>query len=305
MPKTKTATIDPVKVCVLALQKTVKSAADYYRVESANTKEVFSQALAILDKDSLDRLDSIIAAATPPTPETIAEEFRACGSQLELKHIKAEVGEELSRAAWKLLSAEDKDRLRALCSAPGAIAEATQQPPQTKQTLLNLTEQLQNLDTLLDTIEGDIPPELQQAVDGLLGEKELTEDAIAQKLDNYCALIQNRLSWAEQRKREAERLAKLAESDFKTVEFLKSRLKLHLEQTGKTKTRTERFNISVCKNGGKQPLRFDDIKPEDLPEEFQRVSIEPDREAIRQALESGSSLPFAYLGERETHIRIN
>ena len=110
--------------------------------------------------------------------------------------------------------------------------------------------------------------------------------------------------WAATRKAEAERLAKLAESDIKAVEFLKGRLKTHLEATEQQKLRTKRFNISVCANGGKAPLRFDNTSPEQMPERFKRVIVEPDKEAIRTALEAGEELSFAYLAEREKHLKI-
>ncbi len=41
-----------------------------------------------------------------------------------------------------------------------------------------------------------------------------------------------------------------------------------------------------------------------MPERFQRVSIEADKEAIRTALEAGEDIGFAYLAERESHLRI-
>ncbi len=41
-----------------------------------------------------------------------------------------------------------------------------------------------------------------------------------------------------------------------------------------------------------------------MPERFQRVLVEPDKEAIRTALEAGEELSFAYLAERDLHLRI-
>jgi len=41
-----------------------------------------------------------------------------------------------------------------------------------------------------------------------------------------------------------------------------------------------------------------------LPERFQKVSIDPNTMAIREALERGESLEFAMLGERATSMRI-
>ena len=77
-----------------------------------------------------------------------------------------------------------------------------------------------------------------------------------------------------------------------------------MPQTYQKKLRTKRFNISINGNGGKQPLRFDNTAPGDLPTRFQRTIIEPDKDAIRAALEAGEEISFAYLAERENHLRI-
>ncbi len=62
---------------------------------------------------------------------------------------------------------------------------------------------------------------------------------------------------------------------------------------------------AVLEGRGFKPKVFDESKPvEELPERFQRVSVEPDTKAIRQALESGEELDFARLGDRGASIRI-
>ncbi len=227
------------------------------------------------------------------------------------------------KAAWKLLPQSERERIKAICdgepqptlepqpepivktSEAYPIARSLQPEPSTrKSTLIELSADLEQLDSLLDTIDADIPVNLQTAVDELLAQREATHEALLEKLDNYCGLIQSRLMWAAARKAEADRLAKLAESDIKAVEFLKSRLKTHLEATEQQRLRTKRFNIALCANGGKAPLRFDNTPPEQMPERFKRVIVEPDKEAIRTALEAGEELIFAYLGERESHLRI-
>jgi hypothetical protein len=62
--------------------------------------------------------------------------------------------------------------------------------------------------------------------------------------------------------------------------------------------------IKVVKNGGKLPLSIDEGC---VPEEYiKKVVVEsPDKEKIRAALESGEVLPFASLGERGTHLKID
>ena len=314
--------IDPVKVCTLAL-KHVKCAADYHRIENANSTEIMTAAWEQLHIDEQQRLTELINSNAQLDPQNLVDELIACGVALELKRIKAEYGEMAVKAAWKLLPQFERDRIKAICESepeqipmlqpepaftnPQAyqIEQRQQLEPSTrKQTLIELSAELQQIDSLLETIEGDIPVDLQTSVDELLAQRESTTEALLEKLDNYCALIQSRLMWASARKAEADRLAKLAESDIKAVEFLKGRLKTYLEATNRQKLRTKRFNISVCANGGKAPLRFDNTLPEQMPERFKRVMVEPDTDAIRAALEAGEKLSFAFLKERESHLRI-
>ena len=107
--------------------------------------------------------------------------------------------------------------------------EPAPEPKPKPKTLIELTADFQQLDAILDTIEGDIPPDLQQAVDELLSQREQTHEQLLEKVDNYAALIQSRAYWAATRKAELERLSKLIESDQKAIDFLKGRLKAHLE----------------------------------------------------------------------------
>ncbi len=298
-----TTTIDPITLCSAAL-KSIKIASDFHRIGSTTEQSVFQTAWEQLPNSEQQRITEIVSANTLPTPEAIASELTACGNYIELKGIKAEYGEVAIKAAWTLLPQGERDRLKAICANVNqpvesqAVEASEPQPvpqPTKKPTLIELTAELQKLDSFLDTIDGDIPVELQQAVDELLAQRETTQEAVLEKLDNYAALIQSRVYWAATRKAEAERLAKLAETDARLIDFLKGRLKAYLEATEQNQLRTKRFNLSVCQNGGKAPLRFDNTLPEQMPERFQRVTIEPDKEAIRMALEAGEELGFAYL----------
>jgi len=47
-----------------------------------------------------------------------------------------------------------------------------------------------------------------------------------------------------------------------------------------------------------------DLDPKTLPERFQKITVEANSPAIREALESGEKLEFAELGERGTSLRI-
>ena len=315
MTTRKSATkIDPIVITAAAL-KSIKVASDYHRIRSTTEPKILEQAWNQLPESEQNRLTNIVNNDTQPEPQAIADELSSCGNKIELEAIKSNYGELAIKAAWKLLPQSERDRIKSLCEnqQKQEVEPVTEQPANysvestsklTKRNLIELTSDLQDLDNLLDTIEGDITPDIQTAVDELLQERDDTNEALLEKLDNYCGLIQSRLIWATSRKAEADRMAKLAESDMKTVDFLKARLKQHLQTIEQKKIRTKRFNISVCQNGGKAPLRFDDTLPEQMPERFQRTLIDADKEKIRAALEQGESLTFAFLSERESHLRI-
>ena len=72
-------------------------------------------------------------------------------------------------------------------------------------------------------------------------------------------------------------------------------------QSGHTESNT--IKASITKNGGKLPIVLT-VDPKDLPFDFQRVKIEANSDAIRDALEHGQEVPGAELGERGEHIKI-
>jgi len=124
------------------------------------------------------------------------------------------------------------------------------------------------------------------------------------KLDAYAALITEMTARAAMRKAELQRLQELASSN-ENRKTLKDRLKWFFETHGLKTIETPPYKLQLAKNGGKAPLILDESVPvAKLPERFQKVSIDPNTMAIREALERGESLEFAMLGERATSMRI-
>ena len=204
-PSTKPQPIDPVKVCTLAL-KQAKCVADYNRIGTANSPETLTSAWNLLAESEQQRITDILNNDVQPKPQAIADELIACGSALELKRLKSEYGDAV-KVAWKLLPESERDRIKQLCAESQQEPQPQPEPePQPKpelqskfkkHTLIELTAELQQLDELLETIDGDnIPVELQTAVDGMLDQREQTYDQLMDKLDNYAALIQSRAYWA-------------------------------------------------------------------------------------------------------------
>lgn len=107
--------IDPVKVCILAL-KQVTCVADYNRIDTANTPETLTAAWNLLAAPEQQHITDIINNNAQPDPQVLADELIACGTALELKHVKSEYGD-LVKQAWKLLP-----KLSAIASSNCALS---------------------------------------------------------------------------------------------------------------------------------------------------------------------------------------
>lgn len=168
-------------------------------------------------------------------------------------------------------------------------------------TLFNLTEEMLALMEAFEDIhdaggEGQAEAMLQE----FLGDFNLELEA---KVDAYCALIREYQARSKARWEECERLEVLAKRDLRNAESLQKALHEHFKVTDTKKMETPRFAITVCKNGGKQPVQID-VEATALPPEFQRTKITADTDAIRDRLQAGEQIDGCVLLERGTHLRI-
>ena len=154
------------------------------------------------------------------------------------------------------------------------------------------------IDALLEggQTEADANAALEEHLAGL-------DAALEDKAEGYASVIQELSLRAKARKEESQRIRALAEADEAVAERLKRRLKEAMEATGKTKIDGLKFKLSVAANGGKAPLVIE-TPADDLPAEFKVVKHEPNKDAIRSALESGQAVPGCALLPRGTSLRI-
>ena len=174
------------------------------------------------------------------------------------------------------------------------------EPQKHRRSLFNISEDLEKLNELLDEVGNDAEQQelIQQWFETLGEERD-------RKLDGYAALISEMQARADVRKVEAKRMQELATIDDNRARLLKDRLKAFFQQHDLKTVNTNRYRLSLAKNGGKAPLILDEnLAITSLPEHFQKVSIDADTAAVREALEKGESLDFARLGERGTSMRI-
>ena len=169
-------------------------------------------------------------------------------------------------------------------------------------TLFEISDDLRALDQLLYESGGDITdPEVEQAISEWM--ESLDED-LTTKVDNYAALITEIEARAEARKKEADRLRDRAKVDANAAKSLKERLQFVFEQRGLGKLECPRYVVGLRKHGGKLPVEVDDVPAEELAPQYQRVRVDVDKNAIREALEKGEQLSFARLGERGQSLSI-
>ena len=137
-------------------------------------------------------------------------------------------------------------------------------------------------------------------VEALENTLECLEFELEEKAENYAKIMKNLTAEVEGLKAEENRLSQRRKSIENNIKFLKKNLETAMILTGKRKFKTALFSFSIQPNGGKQSL---DIHS-DVPEEYQKIVIEPDNDKIREALESGKKLDFAVLKERGEGLRI-
>jgi hypothetical protein len=125
------------------------------------------------------------------------------------------------------------------------------------------------------------------------------------KIEAYCHIINKLNTRAQWRRDEAQRLRSRADQDEKQSDWLKQKLHHYFESHGIKTLETDRYKVTLAKNGGKAPLVIT-ADTSDLPEDYTQTEllVKPDKEAIREDLEQGQELPFAHLGERGSSIRI-
>ena len=240
----------------------------------------------------------VICAQLLATSEQGIAALTALKAQLKAQYDTPETPEtdSIVQQAWQHMNPDQRALISSRCEAHRGRTKS----------LYLLTVELEDLDEVIDNIEGEeITPELEVAVQQLLEQRDSTYEQWLSKVDNYCAAITNRHALSQQRKSEAERLNKLAATDSKRVNWMKAQLKKCLKSQNVKKLSLHRFQLTISSNGGLLPLKLT-CEVNQLPPQFQRIEVSPDNSAIRQALEAGDieAQKVAQFGERETHLSV-
>ena len=161
------------------------------------------------------------------------------------------------------------------------------------ETLRELTDDMYALMEYADSTDPDDQAVFQDTLDGLIA-------VIEKKADGYCTVIDTIKANIAAHDLEIKRLTARKNAMEANVERMKDALLAAMVAMDEKKIKTSLYTITRCANGGKQKLTIDG----DVPDSYQRVVYEVDKDKIRADLEQDIVLPFAHLEPRGEHIMI-
>lgn len=155
------------------------------------------------------------------------------------------------------------------------------------QSLYNLTGKYVELFDRMDDFDEET---LSDTVESL-------DDAIGDKFDGYAYVIAEAEAKINAIKDERDRLAKLEKSYANSVDFLKTRMLTAMQAVGETKIKTDLHTFGI-RNAKSVSVTAD--WETTLPIDLIRTKSEPDKTAIKKALESGQNLESAQIIEKQS-----
>ena len=143
--------------------------------------------------------------------------------------------------------------------------------------------------------------EEEQAEQVFIDTLESLKGELTQKAAGYVAVM-NRLDMEMKKAEEIEKRYKaIKESRKNAIQRMKDVCLWACDNLGVTEIDAGDATIKVKNNGGQLPLIID--KPESVPENLTKITIEPDKAKIREYVEN-NECDFAHLEPRGRHIEV-
>lgn len=163
-----------------------------------------------------------------------------------------------------------------------------------KTTLFDIVGEYQQLYDLATSEEEQAEQVFIDTLESLKGE-------LTQKAAGYVAVM-NRLDMEMKKAEEIEKRYKaIKESRKNAIQRMKDACLWACDELGVKEIDAGDMTIKVKNNGGQLPLIID--KPELVPENLTKITIEPDNAKIREYLKD-NECDFAHIGERGRHIEV-
>lgn len=144
----------------------------------------------------------------------------------------------------------------------------------------------QEVAAMLSVSDEDLTPEQREAMDAYMDELAKLE---ADKVDGFGQFLKIQSALAEACKEEARRLAAKAKATEASLARLKEHYTFTLRSNGLKKVSGNAYTISVRESEAVAVT----AQTEELPELYRRITIgiEPDKNAIKEALKGGLTIP--------------
>lgn len=169
----------------------------------------------------------------------------------------------------------------------------------TIQRLYEASGAARELEAMLLDSEG----ELTEAMDGHFDILAKQAESLPACVDEVLSLVREIEVRAEARKVEAERLRQRAKRDEAVAAWMKGQVLRVMQSEGLKTLETPRWRATAAMPGGKAALEIvGEVPPEFTREE---IRITPDKDAIRDAIESGQTLTFAYLVAKQPYLKVS
>ena len=134
---------------------------------------------------------------------------------------------------------------------------------------------------------------------------ETLEGAEEEKIEGMVKLIRSFKADAESFKAEAASFTAKAKAAANAAERVQDLIAQHMSAVGKDKIKTPLFTVSYGPAGGVAPLVIREGEPLEFAEERFIKRVESwDSSKIKEALDAGEKLEFAWYGERKNVVRI-
>jgi hypothetical protein len=143
-------------------------------------------------------------------------------------------------------------------------------------TLSEIAAQMAALDEMLEASGGEVTPD----VEALLTTYSLAE---AEKVDGYILFLKDLELRAQATKSAEDELAMKRRALENRARWLKERIAGYMAERGVRELRGLVWRFAFQRNGGKAPVEVL-TDPRNLPHEFQKVTVEADKERLREAL---------------------
>ncbi|EAZ88773.1 siphovirus Gp157 family protein [Crocosphaera chwakensis] len=172
---------------------------------------------------------------------------------------------------------------------------------QSNHTLWNISQEIIELENLINQLqeseelnEEEKEVKINQLFSNWLN-ADTQFDEKAEKVAHYIKYLE---AITEARKAEAKRIRVLASMSEKQGDKLRKYLIKEMQRVNKTKIEGVTCKLSMRK---KQPSICLKVEPEELPDEFKRVKIEPNLTEIRKALKSEKDIDWAFFDDDEDY----